>query len=113
MDLSQIMQQVQTMKEKAQAQKDAAKDTRIEGAAGGGMVRVVMNGEGKVLKIDIEKSVIDPSDPEMLGDLVTAAVNDAYGKLAGAKAANISELTGGFDIAGLAANLGIDLSKMI
>ena len=113
MDLAEIMQQAQGMAEKVKAQKEAAKEMRVEGAAGGGMVKAVLNGEGKVVKIDIDKSIVNPDDAEMLGDLVAAAVNDAVAKLAASKAAGLSELAGGLDIAGMAKNFGIDLGKLI
>ena len=58
------------------AQEELASRT-VEGSAGGGAVRVTMNGEQKVQSIAIEPDVVDPEDVEMLEDLVLAAINDA------------------------------------
>ena len=52
----------------------------VESEAGGGMVRVTANGNRKVLKIHIDKDIIDPDDPEIMADLITAAVNKALEK---------------------------------
>ena len=57
----------------AQAQDEAANET-VEASAGGGMVTVKANGAGEVLEIRIDPKAIDPDDPEMLADLVLAAV---------------------------------------
>jgi DNA-binding YbaB/EbfC family protein len=59
-----------------QLQEEAASET-VEASAGGGTVTVKANGAGEILEIKIAKEAIDPEDPEMLGDLVLAAVNEA------------------------------------
>jgi len=108
MDFAQIMQQAKQMGEQAKQQQEELKKKRFEGTAGGGMVKAVMNGTGALVKLDIEKSVINPEDPEMLSDLIIAAVGDAFKKANAAKADGLKDLTGGMDLSAL----GIDLSKM-
>lgn len=108
MDFSSLMQHAQEMGQKVKEQQEDLKKKRFEGSAGGGMVKAVVSGQGMLVSLDIEKSVIDPQDPEMLGDLVVAAVNDALGKIGDLKAEGIKDLTGGLDLSAL----GIDLSKM-
>lgn len=72
-----VMKQVQKMQEKmAQVQAELELKSVVS-EAGGGMVKVTVNGKQQVTKIQIEKEVINPEDAEMLEDLVVAAVNKA------------------------------------
>lgn len=82
------------------AQEELASRT-VEGSAGGGAVRVTMNGEQKVQSIAIEPDVVDPEDVEMLEDLVLAAINDAAERAAEMQADSLGMLTGGLDLPGL------------
>jgi nucleoid-associated protein EbfC len=76
-DMEKLMQQFGQMQEEVQkAQHDLAKET-VEATAGGGMVRVVANGAGEIQKISIDPKAIDPDDPELLEDMILAAVNEA------------------------------------
>jgi DNA-binding YbaB/EbfC family protein len=76
-DINKLMQQAQQMQEQmAQAQEEIANEV-VEASAGGGMVTVKANGAGEILEITIDPKAIDPDDPEMLSDLVLAAVNEA------------------------------------
>ena len=77
MDMNKLMQQVGEMQEQMQkAQGELEKET-VESSAGGGMVTVTANGAGEIQQIKIDPKAIDPSDPEMLADMVLAAVNEA------------------------------------
>ncbi|MBA2538771.1 MAG: YbaB/EbfC family nucleoid-associated protein, partial [Deltaproteobacteria bacterium] len=62
------------------AQEELAK-MECDGAAGGGMVTATVNGQFEVVRIKIDKSVVDPADIGMLEDLVTAAINAAATKV--------------------------------
>jgi len=75
MDMNQLFQQVGQMQEQMQkAQAELANET-VEATAGGGMVTVVANGAGEIREIKIDPKAIDPNDPEMLEDMIIAAVN--------------------------------------
>jgi nucleoid-associated protein EbfC len=76
-DLNKMMQQAQQMQEQMmQAQEEAANEV-VEASAGGGMVTVKATGRGEIVEIKIDPKAIDPDDPELLADLIMAAVNEA------------------------------------
>lgn len=97
MDFNEIMKNVQSMGERMRVQQEELKAKSVEFSAGGGMVVAKMNGAGELTGLVMEKSVIDPEDPEMLADLVIAAVNGARKQVAGLKADGLREMTGGID----------------
>src|SRR5919202_111719 len=77
MDMNKLLQQAQAMQEQLlKAQEEAATET-VDASAGGGMVTVKANGAGEIVEIKIDPKAIDPEDPELLADMVTAAVNEA------------------------------------
>jgi DNA-binding YbaB/EbfC family protein len=76
-DLNALMKQAQEMQEQMrQIQEEAARET-AEASAGGGMVTVVASAAGELKELRIDPKAIDPSDPELLADLVMAAANEA------------------------------------
>ena len=99
--LGNLMKQAQKMQEQvAQLQKELANRT-VEATAGGGMVKVIANGNQQVISVKIDPTVVDPAEIEMLEDLVVAAVNEALRKAQEMTAAEVSRLTGGMKIPGL------------
>jgi nucleoid-associated protein EbfC len=105
MNINKLMKQAQQMQERMQRELQALE---VEATAGGGMVTVRMNGHKELLGVTIDPEVLDPQDPEMLQDLVVAAVNEAIRKaeelqqsqLGGAEA-------GGFDPMSALESLGL------
>jgi len=89
--IGQMAQQLQ------KAQADLA-EKRADGTAGGGAVQVVLTGGMKVESIKIDKEVIDPEDAEMLEDLVTAALNEALGKVQSMQMGQLAGLAGGLGL---------------
>jgi len=77
MDVNKMLQQVQQMQEQmSKAQEELANET-VEASAGGGMVTVKATGGLEITEIKIDPKAIDPDDPDMLADMVLAAVNEA------------------------------------
>ena len=96
-----LMKQAQEMQAKlAKIQEDLARKT-VEATAGGGMVRVTVNGQFMLTSIKVDPSVIDPEEVEMLEDLVRAAVNEGLRRAREMASEEMSKLTGGFKIPGL------------
>src|SRR5215813_2593223 len=77
MDFNKMMEQVQQMQTQMQQAQEDLKNETVEATAGGGMVKVVATGAGEIKEIVIDPYAIDPAAPEMLADMVTAAVNEA------------------------------------
>jgi len=101
MDMNELMRQAQQMQaEIARLQEEAAAET-VEASAGGGMVTVKANGAREVVSISIKPETIDPSDPEMLEDLVVAAANEALRAADRMLQARLGGLMGGLGLPGL------------
>lgn len=75
-----LMKQAQKMQEEMKETEKLLDDWEIVGTAGGEAVVVYMNAKKIIDGIEIDKSVIDPEDEEMLEDLIVAAINDGYKK---------------------------------
>src|SRR3954447_26263181 len=73
-NINKMLEQLQQDMEAAQAK---LKDERVDASAGGGMVKVVATGEGRLESITIDPDAVDPEDVELLQDMVLAAVNEA------------------------------------
>ncbi len=80
-DLGSLMKQAQAMQEKLQAAQARLADTEIDGAAGGGMVRVTLKGSGELFRVVIDETLMAPGEGEIVADLIVAAHADARRKL--------------------------------
>lgn len=97
-NINNIMQKAQEMQEELEKKQEELAEKEVEATAGGGMVKVVMNGNQEVVDISIEKEVVDPDDPEMLEDLILAAVNNAKEKAGEMKQEEMGDIAGGMDL---------------
>ncbi len=100
-DMQQLMAQAQQMQQQMMAAQEALAAKTYEGTAGGGVVKAVVKGSGEVLSVTFEPSVLDPDDPEMAGDLVVAALNQAFGAMAADAESSMGGLTGGAGLGGM------------
>ena len=100
-NLGNIMKQAKKMQEKIASIQAELEGKTIEATAGGGMVTVVVNGKFELLSLKIDKEVVNPEDVDMLQDLIMAAVNEGIRKAQEMATAEMSKITGGFNIPGL------------
>ena len=96
-----MMKQVQKMQEEMTALQTELEEREYEVSAGGGMVKVKINGKREILHIDIQPDMVDPDDIETLADVVTAAVNEAIKKVDSTSESEMQKITGGLNIPGL------------
>jgi len=94
-DMRKLLQQAQQMQEQMAVVQQRLTDTEFEGTSGGGVVKAKVTGGGSIISVDIDPAVIDPDDPEMLGDLVVAAVNQALDAANSAAQEQMGDVTGG------------------
>jgi DNA-binding YbaB/EbfC family protein len=97
-DPQKMMKQLQQAQERIQAEIAALV---VEATAGGGMVKVEVDGQKQLLRLTIDPEVVSQDDVEMLQDLVVAAVNEAGRKVDEAIQEKVGGLTGGMKIPGL------------
>jgi DNA-binding YbaB/EbfC family protein len=101
MDVNKMMQQVQQLQaQMAQAQEELKNET-VEASAGGGMVTVKATGDLQITEITIAPEAIDPDDPEMLSDMVLAAVNEALRSAQALAQSKLGGMAGLGDLGGM------------
>jgi DNA-binding YbaB/EbfC family protein len=98
MNINKMMKQMQqAQKQMAAAQEEiAAKE--VEASSGGGMVKVVLSGDGNLKSLHIDPEVVDPDDIDMLQDLIVAAVNEGKRRAGELAAAEMQKVAGGMGL---------------
>ncbi|UUL83663.1 MULTISPECIES: YbaB/EbfC family nucleoid-associated protein [Sphingomonas] len=94
-DIMAMAQNVQAELEKAQASLDTIE---VEGVSGGGLVKVRASAKGRIIGVDIDESLLAPSEKGIVEDLVAAALNDARARADAASSAEMSKLTAGMPL---------------
>lgn len=94
-DLMGMMGKVREMQARMQKVQEELEALEIEGAAGGGLVTVMMTGKGDLRRVHIDPSLMKPDEAEILEDLILAACNDAKRKVEGTMQQKMAEVTGG------------------
>jgi hypothetical protein len=97
-DFTKILQQAQQMQGRLQQIQDELANKTVIGVSGGGMVSVTADGKGQVRAVKLDASVVNPSDIEMLEDLIAVAVADAQKKAADLAQEEMRKLTGGLPL---------------
>jgi DNA-binding YbaB/EbfC family protein len=94
-NLQKMLQQAQEMLAQQQEAQEQLKAERVEASSGGGMVKVVMTGDGRLETLAIDPEAVDPEDVEMLQDMVVAAVNEAIRSAEELQQSKLSDAGGG------------------
>ena len=100
-DMNAMLKQAQQMQEQMLQVQEEAKKEVVEASAGGGMVSVKANGGGEIVEIVIDPKAIDPDDPELLADMVLAAVNEALRSAQSLAQTKLGGMSGLGDLGGL------------
>ena len=100
-NIGDLMKSAQKMQKDMARIQEELKTRIVEGDAGGGMVRVQVNGGQEVVGVKIDPSVVDPDDVEMLEDLVIAAVREGMRKAHELSRKEMGKLTGGLNLPGM------------
>lgn len=96
-----MMKQMQKMQKKMAEAQEKLTEERLEAVAGGGMVKVIVSGDKKVIDVVIDPSVVDPEDVEMLQDLVVIATNEAMQKAEELTNSTMGQFTKGLNLPGM------------
>ncbi len=99
--MNQLMRQAKKLQDEMMKAQAALAEREIEGSAGGGVVKVRMNGHKEPLAIEIAKDVVNPDDVEMLQDLVLAALQDALKQVDELAESELGKYTRGLNLPGL------------
>ena len=93
-----MLQQAQELQKNFQKIQDELANMTITGTAGGGMVTAEVTGQGQIRRVKLDASVVNPSDVEMLEDLITVAVAEAQKKAQQHAQEHVGKLTGGMSL---------------
>ncbi|MDF1770001.1 YbaB/EbfC family nucleoid-associated protein [Maricaulis sp.] len=97
-DLMGLMKQAQAMQEKMTEAQARLDETQVVGEAGAGLVKVVLTAKGDMISVDLDKSIMDPEEPEILEDLLKAAHADARRKGEAAQQEVLKDAAGGLQL---------------
>ena len=100
-DMNAMLRQAQKMQEDMEALQEDLDAREYEISAGGGMVKVKINGKKEVLSMEISPDIVDPDDVETLADIITAAVNEGIKRVESTNEAEMQKLTGSLGMPGL------------
>ena len=95
-----MLGQIQKLQQEMIKAQEALADETVEVSAGGGAITIVITGQQRVRSIKLQPEVVDPSDMDMLQDLLVAAVNEAIERSQAYAAEKLQGLTGGLGIPG-------------
>jgi DNA-binding YbaB/EbfC family protein len=96
--LEEMMAMAQNVQAELAKAQEGLDNIEVEGAAGGGMVRIKASAKGRIIGVEIDESLLQPSEKQMLEDLVAAAINDARTKADAASNEAMSKMTQGLPL---------------
>lgn len=99
-NMRKVMQQAAELQAEMDRRRAELAERTFTGTSGGGVVTAVARGDGSIASVAFDPSVLDPDDPELVGDLVVAAINQALGSVAESMQESLGAI-GGVDLGGL------------
>ena len=100
-NMQQMLRQAQKMQQDMQRVQEELEEMMVEATSGGGMVSAVVSGSKSLISLKIKPEAIDPEDPEMLQDMIVAAVNEAMRQAEEMAQQKMSQVTGNINLGGL------------
>lgn len=100
-NMQSMLKQAQKMQEDMNALQAELEEKEYEISAGGGMVKILINGKKEVKSIKISQDIVDPDDIETLEDIITAGINEAIKRVEDTAASEMSKITGSLNIPGV------------
>ena len=98
LDLEKIMEMAQNAQAELQTAQDNLDSVEVEGASGGGLVKIKATAKGRILGVSIDDSLLVPAEKSMLEDLIAAALNDARAKADVAASAEMQKMSAGLPL---------------
>lgn len=97
-NLTSMLKEAQKLQQRMAEMQEKLGELRVEGSAGGGMVRITLDGKGGLQAVKIDRSLVDPEEVEILEDLIVAAHADARNRLEAKLQEEMGKLTGGLPL---------------
>ncbi len=97
-DLNDILAMAQNVQNELTKAQESLDTIEVEGLAGGGLVKVKASAKGRIIGVSIDESLLQPSEKQMVEDLVAAALNDARAKADAASSAEMAKMTNGLPL---------------
>ena len=101
MNIQGIMKQAQAMQKRMEEMQEKLAQEEDEGVSGGGMVKVTLNGKFEMKKLELDGSLLNIDEKDILEDLIIAAYNDAKNKVDDKMQNGVKDVTGGMNLGGL------------
>jgi DNA-binding YbaB/EbfC family protein len=97
-DFDEILKMAQNAQTELMKAQEGLDRIEVEGASGGGLVRIKASAKGRIIAVDIDESLLQPSEKQMVEDLIAAAINDARAKADQAAQQEMSKMTAGLSL---------------
>lgn len=97
-DLNSILEMAQNAQAELQKAQDNLDKIEVEGASGGGLVKIKASAKGRIISVSVDESLLQPSEKTMLEDLIAAAINDARGKADQAASSEMEKMSTGLPL---------------
>ncbi len=101
MSMANLQRMAMQMQQQMERLQQELAEARVEGSAGGGVVKATVTGKRELVSVEIDPSAVDPSDVEMLQDLIVAAVNKALRSATEMEQTRMAAITGGLRLPGM------------